>query len=250
MITRKNNRLLILLSLIVFGVFLTPFITSCGKGGEASSAGLNTQLEVVNLSPDLNAVVLYADYLLQNGTVQYTYPFPSGYFYLNTNTPPLQIRTALVAATNVITLSPTLASNHKYTLFITGFMADSALTPIFTEDDSTSIPNIGFGKVRFVNASLQLGVPVAKTGLDLAVNGVSTPAFSNIQYLGVSAYQQLPAGNYNFLINQTGSTVIISSTFLQNTPIQDGRLYTIYAYGEVVSQADSAAFGAGIITNR
>jgi hypothetical protein len=243
----NNSRILVFLFLFVMGIFVLPSITSCGKGGEATKAGFNTQLEILNLSPDLNPVTLYVDYLLQNSGTQYSYPNSSGYFYLNALDTPIQIRSALANATNIISLSPSIGANHKYTLFITGLNSNTTVTPIFTVDDTTAIPEIGFGKVRFVNAAIVANAQTASTGLDITANG--TTAFSNILYKQVSNYVPIPAGNYNFLVTQHNSTVIISSTFLQNTTIQDGRLYTLYTYG-VVGQTDSLAFGAGILTNR
>jgi hypothetical protein len=247
MMNKNSSRVLVFLFLFVLGIFVLPSITSCGKKGAASNVGLNAQLEVLNLSPDLNPISLYVDYLLQNGTTQYAYPQPSGYFYLNSVDTPIQIRSALNNATNILSLSPVINQNHKYTLFIVGLSGDTSIFPIFTEDDTTGIPPTGFGKIRFVNGAVVPNVPATGSGLDITANG--TTAFSNILFRQVSNYVQLPAGNYNFNITQHSATVVLASTFLQNTTVQDGRLYTIYTYG-VVGQADSLAFGAGILTNR
>jgi hypothetical protein len=241
---KRNNSVTGFLLLFIASVFLMPYITSCGKSGNASSVGLNTQLEVLNLSPNVQPIDLYLDYIKQN-TVSYSYPtFPS-YFFLNSIDTPLQMRTALNANNNLFSLDFKFAANHKYSLFVVGTYnidtISNILTPIITEDDTTSVPPVGFGKIRFVNGAIQ------STGLDVTAN--SSVAFSNIKFAKVSPYVQLPVGNYIFQINPTGSPTTFLSTTLGTTTIQDGRLYTLYSYG-IVGHADSSAFGAGVLINR
>jgi len=241
MINRNNTLLGILFSFIA-GIFFVPFISSCGKGGAASNVGLNTQLEILNLSPNVHPVNLYVGYLIQNSSALYSYPYPSGYFYLNSIDTPIQIRSSLSTTVNLISVGTPLLSNHKYSLFITGLTTgDSTVTSILTLDDTVTIPKVGFGKIRFINASV-LSPPI-----DVIANGTS--AFPDTKYLQVTPYIQLPAGNYAFQMNPTGSPGTILTTNLAQTTIQDGRLYTLYTYG-VVGRVDSAAFGAGVLTNR
>ena len=250
MIKKKNRSTNLVLLLIISTVFLMPYISSCSKSGNASSVGLNIQLEVLNLSPSIQPVDLYLGYLKQN-TISYSYPLNQGYFFLNTIDTPLQIKssTTTSAALNFFSLSNiNFQANHKYSLFITGSYSvlnpnSNSLTTIFTEDDTTQIPKVGFGKVRFVNASIANGL---NSGIDVTANG--TLAFSNVQFAKVSPYIQLPAGNYVFQMNVTGTPQTILSTSLGTTTIQDGTLYTLYSYG-IPAQTDSAAFGAGVITN-
>lgn len=241
MTSKKNNGTLLFLFLCIAGMFLIPYLSSCGKSGQATNVGLNTQLNILNLSPDVHPVNLYIDFIKQ-GVNTYTYPYPSGYFFLNSIDTPIQIRSALVSTVNLLSIDYALKANHKYSLFITGINADSALTYIFTADDTTAIPNVGFGKIRFINACVQ------SPALDLAANG--TTAFTNVKYKAITNYIQLPAGNYNFQLNPTGVPgKLLPNTSVQNTTIQDGRLYTLYTYG-VVDRVDSAAFGANVLTNR
>jgi hypothetical protein len=248
MIGRKNNTINGFLLLIIATVFLTPYLSSCGKSGNASSVGLNVQFEVLNLSPNIQPVDLYLGFIKQN-TNSYSYPFPSGYFYLNSIDTPLQIRSSAttLASSNFFTINHlNFQANHKYSLFIVGSYlatdtASSTLTPVITLDDTTAIPPVGFGKIRFINGALQ------NTGIDVTANG--TVAFSAVKFAGVSPYIALPAGNYVFQLNQTNAPGVILSTSLGTTTIQDGHLYTMYSYG-VPLHTDSSAFNAGIITNR
>lgn len=237
---QRNNRGLVFLSLFVTGVFLMPFISSCGKGG-ASKVGYNVQIQILNLSPDVHPVNLYVDFLKQN-TTPYYYPNPSGYFYLNSIDTPLQIRSASVTTTNLLSIDKNMVANHKYSLFITGLASDSTITSIFTYDDTAAIPQPGFGKIRFVNASLP------NTALDVTANGTLTSNFHNIAYKQISNYVQMPAGNYSFQVTATATPGAALST-LQNATIQDGRLYTLYTYG-IALHSDTSAFGMQLLINR
>jgi hypothetical protein len=245
--SKKNNTINGFLFLIIGAVFSIPYLSSCGKSSNASSVGLNVQFEVVNLSPNIQPVDLYMDFIKQN-TTSYSYPFPQGYFFLNSITMPLQIRSSSTtsASSNFFTVDNlNFQANHKYSLFIAGALnvdtALSTVTPIFTEDDSTATPPVGFGKIRFVDAAIQ------NTGIDVTANG--TIAFSGVKFAAVSPYVLLPAGNYVFQMNQTGLANTVLSTTLGTQTIQDGRLYTLYSYG-VPTHTDSSAFNAAIITNR
>lgn len=248
MIGKKNNTINGFLLLIVTTVFLTPYLSSCGKSGNASSVGLNVQLEVLNLSPNVQPFDLYLGFIKQN-TNSYSYPFSSGYFYLNSIDTPLQIRSSATtsANNNFFTINHLgFQANHKYSLFIIGSYvstdtAISTLTPLITLDDTATIPPSGFGKIRFVNGAIQ------STGIDVTANG--TPAFSAVKFATISPYIVLPAGNYTFQLNQTNAPGVILNTTLGTTTIQDGHLYTMYSYG-VPLHTDSSAFNAAVITNR
>ena len=63
----------------------------------------------------------------------------------------------------------------------------------------------------------------------------------------MSDYLEVPVGNYDVQINETGSTNLIKEMPL--VTVQDGKLYTLYTYG-YSNRADSAAFNSAIITNK
>jgi hypothetical protein len=248
MIGRKSNTINGFLLLIMATVFLTPYLSSCGKSGNASSVGLNIQLQVLNLSPNVHPVDLYLNYVKQN-TNSYSYPFSSGYFYLNSIDTPLQIRSSATTLTNknFFTINHLgFKANHKYSLYILGSYppadtANNTLTSLITVDDTATIPPAGFGKIRFINGALQNAI------INVTANGTS--AFNAVKFATISPYVILPAGNYAFQLSQTNTPGVVLSTTLGTTTIQDGHLYTMYCYG-VALHTDSSAFNAGIITNR
>jgi hypothetical protein len=234
--TFKN---LSLLALAGGGLWLVSIISSCGKGSTTNAINLGIKYEVLNLSPDVLPVNLYIKFLTVN-PLPFTYSVSQGYFFVPALDTPFLIRSARIAGGSVLlSRSDVLKRDAAYSLFITGNLANNSLTSIFTVD-TASLPAVGRGKVRFVDAS-----PSGASGLDVFANGVK--AFSNVPYPKYSDYIEIPNGNYDFQVNAAGSTKILKT--LTNIEIQDGRLYTLYAYG-YTTRIDSASFNAAIITNR
>lgn len=219
-------------------VLLALNIAGCGKTGSTNATGLNIEYEVLNLVPDLNPAYLYIDFTKVNKT-PYVFTVNQGYFSIASTDTPYQVRTAFAPGVTVFSRSDILKSNVKYSLFLVGDIANKSQRTIFTID-TASAPASGRGKVRFVDAS-----PTGTAGLDLFANG--TAVFTKVVYPNFSAFRELPVGNYDFQINANGSSSVLKT--LSGVTIQDGRVYTIYAYG-YTSRIDTAQFNAAIITNK
>ena len=231
----KRHKVLSLLFLGMVMIMALPLLSSCGKDGAASPTGLNTQLNILNLGPDRYPLNFYINFTKQNKT-SYIYASPSGYFYLTSLLTPLQLRTQKNVTT--YTRDTALNTNCKYSLFVTGLLADNTDTTIFTVDTATT-PALGRAKVRFINAAAR------SVNVDVFANGTS--AFKNRGFISVSSYIEIPAGVYDFKVYAAGTSTVL--TDLPNTTVQDGRLYTLYTRG-VVGRTDSATFTAVIMTNR
>jgi hypothetical protein len=239
MASKNKSNILIWLFLIIGGGWLITSITACGKTA-ASQAGLNIRYEVLNLSPDLLPVNLFISFKQVNALGNpFVFNVNPGYFYLPATDTPFQIRSNLTSGITLFSRDDILKPNATYSLFITGSLGDNSLKQIFTVD-TASLPTIGRGKIRFIDAS-----PTGTSGLDVYANGEK--AFSKIIYPNFSDFVEIPVGNYDFQITTTGQTNILKD--LPAVTIQDGRLYTIYAYG-YTNRIDSAAFSAQVITNR
>jgi Domain of unknown function (DUF4397) len=225
------------------GVLFVSSIQSCGKSTAASAAGLNIEYEILNLSPNLGAISLYANFLQVNPlTSGYTYGINSDYFYVPSIAIPYQFRPFLYnenTGTTLFSRSDSLKAGLKYSLFITGTAVNGVPQQLFTVD-TASEPSIGRAKIRFVNVS-----PSATSGLDLYANG--TLAFGAQPYPTSSKFIEVPVGNYDIQIKGAGNSAILNEQPI--VTVQDGRLYTIYAYG-YTTRSDSAAFNAGVITNK
>jgi len=224
--------------LFIGAILLAINIIGCGKSSSTNASGLNIEYEVLNLCPDIGPFYLYVNNVKANSS-PYIFAATPAYFYVSSIAVPYQIRTALVPGTTVLSRSDVLNSNVKYSLFVVGDMVNKSEKTIFTID-TASAPASGRGKVRFIDAS-----PTGTTGLDVYANG--TAAFTKVVYPTVSDFIELPVGNYDFQINTTGSSSVLKT--LSSVTIQDGRIYTIYAYG-YTSRIDTAAFNASYIVNK
>jgi hypothetical protein len=237
----NKNKVMVFLFLSCAGIMIVPFIASCGKSTIASptTSTTKTQMQLVNLSPDLQAVNLWVG-LVKQTQYPVSYPNSSNYLTLTNIDSPVQVRSysTLVSAASFVTINPVLKPYLKYTLFVTGLRSDSTVTSIFTVDTAAP-PAAGRGKIRFVNASPR------SSPFDVSANG--TVAFTNQVYKNVSKFIEMPPGTYEFKIMPTGTSTVISD--LKGINILDGKIYTLYCRG-VAGGADSVAFGAGVISNK
>jgi hypothetical protein len=238
MIVKKN----IFYTLFILNMLalVLPSLVSCSKTDTATPTNSDIQLQVMNLSPDSYPVGLYQNNLRITGT-NYSFGTAPAYFYLNSTAYPLQLRISRGDSTLVFDNdSLKFNNNTRYSLFFIGLFADKTLHPLFTVDDTASLPPIGKGgKLRFVNASPR------SNKLDIWANG--TLAIKSTDFGKVSDYITMPAGNYSFRVYAAGTSAN-SLTTLDRVTIQDGRLYTLYSRG-MVGRVDSASFGLVVVAN-
>jgi hypothetical protein len=243
MTNRNKSSLLVWFFTACLGVLTIPFIASCGKSNNIS--GTNTQLQIINLSPDVLPVNLFQNSVNQALGTTYTYPNSSGYFFVKTVSPPLQFRTANALAVNIpFQIDTVLRSNAKYTIFLTGYLKDTSIRNSILSLDTATLPPIGRAKVRFAHTS------PSSPNLDLRANDtllVFDKTGLGRKFNTISGYLNLPTGMYNFTINVHGTPSKVEYT-LKNVTLQDGRAYTIYTQG-IVGRSDSLTFGAAILTN-
>lgn len=238
--TKANNLVLNSLLVIIGFILSISLLPSCGKTAAVAPSSSTTKLCVVDASPDLLPMQVYMGNL-QLGTRYFNYPTITNYYSVYSGEQVMQVRNH--NQQSIFYVDSILNNNRSYTLFVTGLASATThadtLTYILTTDYA-AIPDLGYGKIRFVNASPRTA------GLDVYANG--TQAFSNITYKKVSPYIQVPAGTYAFKINAT-ATPASTLTTLSNITVQDGRLYTLYTRG-LVGRTDSAAFTAAVIANQ
>ncbi len=243
----KNNlKYLAATSAYMLLVCIVIMLQACGNSGTiVNPSSTSTRILVVNASPDANPIKVFVGNSIPVGTYStfFKYSFPSSYYGLSSGSDFINISTD--HGIGLIRFAPTngIKSGVSYSLFLVGLHSDTLISPlsvIFTADTS-SVSKIGNGKIRFINASLR------SSNLDVSANG--TPAISSIKYKDVSSFVELPAGIYDFKITATG----LPGSILKDVPritIQDGRLYTLFAYGISGNRIDTAAFNAAIITNK
>lgn len=225
-------------------LFMAAVMASCSKEDTTNASPSNVQLLVANMSPDLFPVNLYIDGIRQT-TTGYSYNSTPAYAALNTTNKPLQIRSMRVPGTSgeiLFTITDTLRSNTKYSIFVTGLFADS-IYHVFLADDTAALAPIGKGgKLRFVNAS------PTTTAFDVWANG--TPVLKAVKFNTVSPYVILPAGSYTFKAYAAGNSTTELAN-VQGVTIRDGGLYTMYSKG-ILNRAttDTARLSLAYITNK
>lgn len=221
-------------------LFMAAVMASCSKEDASNASPSNVQLLVANMSPDLFPVNLFVNNIRQT-TTGYSYNSTPNYAALGTTNFPLQIR-ALRNGVTLFTVSDTLKSNTKYSLFVTGLFADS-IYHVFLADDTAALAPIGKGgKLRFVNAS------PTTTAFDVWANG--TPVLKAVKFNTVSPYVVLPAGSYTFKAYAAGNSTTELAN-VQGVTIRDGGLYTMYSKG-IPNRAttDTARLSLAYITNK
>jgi len=228
---------LLIVALLAFAISM---LGSCGKSSTVAPSSSTTKMEVINASPDIGPVYVIIGALKLSST---PFKYAVAPKYIPVFSGEQSTRIADYNNATLFYFNDTLKNNSNYSLFVVGLAKATShadtLNYIFTPD-TDAIPDIGKGKIRFINASPR------SPGLDVYANG--TQAFSNILYKGISKYIQVPAGIYSFKINPTGTPGTVLTT-LSNINVQDGRLYTVFTQG-MVGRTDSAAFTAALITNK
>jgi len=221
------------------GLWLVSVISSCGKGPQNEAINLNIRYEVLNLSPDVFPLDIYFNYIKANPG-HLTFGVNQGYFNVPSLVSPSYVRSSDIRVdTPLFKLTDTLKRNVQYSLFITGDVVNNSIKTIFTVDTAT-LPKVGRGKIRFVNAS-----PSGVNGFDIYAN--NSKMFSKTLYPKASDFVELPNGYYDFTVTDAGKTNVLKT--ITNYQIEDGRLYTLYTYG-YTNRTDSAAFNAAFINNR
>ena len=124
-------------------------------------------------------------------------------------------------------------------------LAASALTVACGDDDNNTGPDAANARVRVVHAS-----PDAPN-VDVLVDNAVT--LSNVPYLGVSDYLEVPSGNRNLKVNAAGTATTVVDA---DVDLTDGSDYTVIASGLVsaiellVLQDDNTAPAAGNVRVR
>ena len=168
-----------------------------------------------------------------------TLAFPNTTGYISATPGNKYVAIAPSATPTVLLDSATvvLKQDSSYSLFFTG--QSGAYQSIFIQDD-LSAPATGRAKVRFVNASLN-----PANNLDITINAVA--GFTNIPYLGVGKFVEVPAGTYEFRAFLNGTTNNL--TTISNQVLADGKVYTLYARGIISNTTATSAFGLTLISN-
>ena len=169
------------------------------------------RLRAVHASPDAPNV----DILVDNALVVPGVAFKGVLDYTDVPAGDRNIKVNTGQGTSVIDATVTLAGGTDYTVLAVDFAAN--IEPLLL-DDNTTTPTPGNAKVRVVHAS-----PDAPN-VDVLVD--DTIVLTNVAFKEFSDYLEVPAGDRNFKVNATGTTL----TVIDVTPtLVDGNIYTVVA---------------------
>ena len=177
-------------------IAVTLSMSNCGSSSSSSS---NTQLRVLQASPDETTTLS----VLLDGSTTFSnlaLDTPTNYSSVNSGSRHLQVEPSN-SSTPAIDETVTFNSSTNYTLITANFA--TSLTPIFLTDNQTA-PASGDFQLRLVNAAPSAG-PV-----DIYVVAPGTPAGSvpptvtSLPFTSATSYQSLSAGTYDIIFTQTG----------------------------------------------
>ena len=169
------------------------------------------RLRAVHASPDAPNV----DILVDNALVVPGVAFKGVLDYTDVPAGDRNIKVNTGQGTSVIDATVPLAGGTDYTVLAVDFAAN--IEPLLL-DDNTTTPTPGNAKVRVVHAS-----PDAPN-VDVLVD--DTIVLTNVAFKEFSDYLEVPAGDRNFKVNATGTTL----TVIDVTPtLVDGSIYTVVA---------------------
>lgn len=205
----------------------------------ASAAAVDSMLRVVHASPDAPPVDVFVDG--QKAITNLKFTEATTYVMLPAGSHKVQVFATGTgpAGKAVIDAALDLKAGQAYTVAAVNLLAK--IEPLVITDDMTA-PAAGKAHLRVVHAS-----PDAPA-VDVAVKGGPVP-FKNAPFKAATPYTPVDAGTYTFEIRPTGTTTAVLTT--DPTPLAAGRLYTIFAMGQVgnntlkaVAFADNAAPGS------
>ena len=193
------------LSILILGLFLLGFTTACDDDDNIIDLIDPSFLRVVHLSPDAPPVDVEVDNETVLEDVSYTDSSP----YLEV---PALLNVKVNAAgtdTTVIDQDLVLIPDDEQTVIAANFLADIEALLLF--DDNTP-PTNGNVKVRAVHGAPSApNVDIYVTSPDADIEETD-PTLTNIPFLGVSDYLEVPAADYRVRVTPTGTkTVVIDS---------------------------------------
>jgi hypothetical protein len=178
------------------------------------------QVRVMHASPDAPNVDVLVDNVVALSNVPY--PVNSDFLAVPSGARNFKVNAA-GTSTTVIDVTPTLIAGRAYTAYATGFLANIAATLV---EDNLTLPTAGNAKIRVVHAS-----PDAPN-VDVLAN--DNRVLTNVPFRTASDYLTVPAGNYTFKVNVTGTTTTATQA---TVPLAAGKIYTAVAIGSVAGGA-------------
>ena len=211
------------------------FSASCDDDDDNTTTPPMTEtakIRVIHGSYDAPAVDVRVDGAVAISGLAYRQS--SGYAEVNAGTRNVSVTPTGATTPVVINADLTLQADKEYTVYAVGDLAN--ITAIVSEDERT--PSANNAKVRFVHAA-----PDAPA-VDIKVNdGSGTAVFGNAAFKDITAYAEVPAGNYTFVVTPAGSTAEV--VVFKPVDLTAGTVYTVVAFG-TLNNTDNVDFGVRV----
>jgi hypothetical protein len=183
-------------------------------------ADSRAKLRAVHASPDAPAV----DILVDNTVVAPNVAFKGVFGFADVPSGTRNVKVnAAGTSTTVINVDAPLVAGRAYTAYAVGFLA--GIGPLLVEDNLTP-PASGAAKIRVIHGS-----PDAPN-VDVLAN--DNRVLTNVPFKAASDYLTVPAGQYTFKVNPTGTTTTATQA---TVTLEGGRVYTALANGSVAANA-------------
>jgi hypothetical protein len=213
----NNFSRLVVLSLVAF-VFLMGCSDDSDNTVGPAAGSSSSKVRVIHASYDAPGVDISVD-----GTVAISnlaFGESSGYAEVGAGLRSIVVTPTGATTPEVISADVPVEATKEYTVLAVNNLAN--IEPILTEDLRASVGNKA--KIRFVHAS-----PDAPA-VDIKLNSGSGPAvFSDVQFKEFSAYAEVDAGSYQFVVTATGATAEV--VVFDPITVQNGIVYTVVALG-------------------
>lgn len=140
--------------------------------------------------------------------------------------------------TAVGSVTSTLQDGKSYSYYLSGiYNATSGSDAFIVEDNFPATIDWSVATVRFVNAignsqPMTLYATNVETGQEYAIGGT-------VAYRSAGAFTQVPPGTYDLAARVEGSTT--DRIIREDTPFEEGRVYTITARGDMTVTSTTAA---------
>ena len=181
------------LKLLTLLLAATALTAACDDDDDNTGPEGEARIRVVHASPDAPEV----DVLLDDTEVLSDVPYlvASGYLETSAGDHNLKVNAA-GTTTTVIDADATLVDGTDYTVIASGLVAE--IEPIVLEDDN-SAPAAGNVRVRAIHGApsapaVDVYVTAPEADLDAA-----TPVLTNVAFVAVAPYLEVPAGHEAFL---------------------------------------------------
>ncbi len=232
---KNTNYLKVTFKTVIAAVAMSVIFAACSK--DKMEPQQVAGLSIISAFPDTMSLDFYVDQTRANQKVlKYN---GSNYVHLYPGN-----RTLSVAKRNankpLAWKNYPFSSGVSYSVFVLDTLNTNEKKFLYVEDD-LSAPAADKAKVRFIN--LGKGAPA----LSLSIRSQTADLFTNKSFYEYTTFSSVDAAESVTFDIKAGTDL---KATLPNVKIEKGKIYTIYAKGNVAATIDSLKLGAAVYTHK